>query len=57
MSEADAIEGLRALFEEGRRAVLFRSCSGIASHAAGESDDETDAKAESCRCGPCHGPC
>lgn len=35
MSEADAIEGLRALFE------------GRASHATGESDDETDAKAES----------
>jgi len=34
MSEADAIEGLRALFEEGRRAVLFRSYSGIAPHAA-----------------------
>ena len=50
MSEADAIEGLRALFEEGRRAVLFRSCSGM---QPGESDDETDAKAESSRRGPC----
>ena len=31
MSEADVIEGLfRALFEEGKRAVLFRSSCGIA---------------------------
>ena len=44
MSEADVIEGLfRALFEEGKRAVLFRSFS---STQPGKSDDETDARAE-----------